>query len=84
MTLEKNDFTKSHLAPPNLAQIIIWNLENLEFPSFSWFLCHTRTDFRDSESIKGQISEPLNLYKDGFSVYFRVLMSFKVEQVHTS
>ena len=37
MTLEKNDFTKSHLAPPNLAQIIIWNLENLEFPSFSWF-----------------------------------------------
>ena len=51
MTLEKNDFTKSHLAPPNLAQIIIWNLENLEFPSFSWFLGHTRLDFRDSESI---------------------------------
>ena len=55
MTLEKNDFTKSHLAPPNLAQIIIWNLENLEFPSFSWFLGHTRLDFRDSESIQGQI-----------------------------
>ena len=70
MTLEKNDFTKSHLIWPKylFGTLKIWNF--LHFHGFY--------------VIQGRILETLNLYKDGFTVYFRVFMSYKVEQVHTS